>query len=971
MKKHTTLPALLLLLALVAGLMAAPAAARVEVTLQTEDTLALEVGDMEMSYDFHNGMTLRVHDIEMIRGSSLWVMTPGWTERIFGMEENPDLLSGAEIEATEDGGLRVMLERRPPESHDETPAFAGTEVYTLHPDNTIEWDLKFRLLEDIPAIIEWNVASLNPTPLLSAPYEGTVEDGEVEGVIPAESPGAAVDVSTVANDIRTLRIDSRIGPMEIEVNDEPDMILFDYRKNRWARADKPLFWFGQLGREIESGKEYHYSVKLSFPEEMKTVATAAAPVEAAAGAEETDAARLPNTGERPLIPKPKDAAFTGERFPLSGKTRVYTGKNVPEGYAKAGRFFLKDLEDLYGTKASLREKDAPAEASRPAIVLGGPESRAAEFCAEAGLELPEHEQGYVLRVGADGAAVAGNSPEGVFYGATTLAQLIGVDGEGVYLRGAEISDYPSLDFRGIHALSGKGAGDEISKAVRTLMARFKINSFVWETEYLIWDSAPEIAHPQYGMKKSEARKVVDAADENMIEIIPLVQSLGHSEWIFVNDQNLDIAEDPDTPYAYNPTNPRTYEFIFSVYQEAVDFFQPERFHIGHDEVAMRGRFPYRSKESGLSATELILGDIHKLHDWFSERDIQVMMWGDMFLAEGEATDATFAPSKEEAKTRRDMLPKDIFITDWHYDVVEPEEYTSIEIWKDAGFETAGASWDRPGNIQNLALACINADAEGLLQTTWAGFNFRIDGNQQAWHQYWAYIYAAYYAWSGDTTPHHDLPFTARDVFLDVWTGRKPILEEKKGFLVDMTPFMNRKLADTKGHDGWLGYGPGLDMSSFPMDQEVFGETRFQVRENGEGEAALLLAGKFNPEGRFPESVRVDLEQPRRASELHFLSAAAFRAGEKTRAGTIKIVYTDGKSEEEPLIHGENLFAYTDNRVGPDARIAWEGTTESGKAVKMWDLSWRNPRPKKKIAAIELHSANSEAAPIIMAITGVE
>src|SRR5690606_652680 len=111
-----------------------------------------------------------------------------------------------------------------------------------------------------------------------------------------------------------------------------------------------------------------------------------------------------------------------------------------------------------------------------------------------------------------------------------------------------------------------------------------------------------------------------------VDLIPLIQSLGHSEWIFTNGHNLDIAEDPDMPYAYSPTNPRTYDFIFSVYQEALDFFQPKGFHIGHDEVTMRGRFPYRSRESGMSATDLILMDTIKLNDWFRERGVMVHLW---------------------------------------------------------------------------------------------------------------------------------------------------------------------------------------------------------------------------------------------------------------------------------------------------------------------------------------------------------
>ncbi len=88
-----------------------------------------------------------------------------------------------------------------------------------------------------------------------------------------------------------------------------------------------------------------------------------------------------------------------------------------------------------------------------------------------------------------------------------------------------------------------------------------MNTLIWECEYLKWDSHPEIHHSTYGMDKSDALQVIDAARDRFIEIIPLVQSLGHCEWIFANGQHLDRAEDPASAPAYCPTNPDTYTFI--------------------------------------------------------------------------------------------------------------------------------------------------------------------------------------------------------------------------------------------------------------------------------------------------------------------------------------------------------------------------------------------------------------------------
>jgi DNA-binding response OmpR family regulator len=51
-----------------------------------------------------------------------------------------------------------------------------------------------------------------------------------------------------------------------------------------------------------------------------------------------------------------------------------------------------------------------------------------------------------------------------------------------------------------------------------------------------------------------------------------VNSLGHCDWMFTNGANLDVATDPVKRYQYDPENPRSYEILFPVMQEALDLF---------------------------------------------------------------------------------------------------------------------------------------------------------------------------------------------------------------------------------------------------------------------------------------------------------------------------------------------------------------------------------------------------------------
>ena len=919
---------------------------------------------MDFHYDPQKGVKLSVFDINFLNQSSLWIVKPGWTYQYYGAIKNKEIIKNARIEDFE-GGKKITLYHSLP-SDSECP-FEGTETYILKPNHTFSCTVDYHFTSNEEAIIEWNAGGIRAAPILGAPYQVVSPKGKHQGVIPIVPVGSLPQDSMIAESFESLKIDSRIGPIEIKTHPKSGILLFDYRNNVWARADNPIFWMGCLSRSLTQGQQYTDSITFKFPEKPVQTTSQSPAIEAKVKTRKTKSALLPWWGNDYIIPTPKQLEFTGERLPLSSKTKIFIGNSPSPKIQNALNFFLNDVESYFQIKIPVIVDHSLNDFLPPnSLILG---EKVFPIDKELKKKVPSHPEAYYLGCENSSFYILANTETGLFYGLCSLLQLIQVDRDGIFLKGAEVIDYPALSFRGVHCLSGKDAGDQIAKAIRTLMARHKMNQLVWECEYIIWDSHPELEHERYGMEKEDARKVVEAADQNFVEIIPLVQSLGHSEWIFTNDQNLDIAEDPDTPYAYCPTNPKTYDFIFEVYQEALDFFKPKKFHIGHDEVTMLGRFPWRSRSSGKSVTELVMDDIKKLHTWFTEKDIEIMMWGDMCLWTTEAPDATFAPSAEEAKLRRSLLPKDVYITDWHYAPRPPLEYPSIPLWNEEGFRTIGAGWFSPENIRNLARACVLAKAEGYLQTTWAGFNFKIDGNEEAWYQYWAYLLAAEYAWSGMDTPVDELPYNVQNLFIDLWTERKPVLKSQKGFFVDLSPVANRSLKDNEERSGWLGFGPDFDFSAFPVGEILEGPIQFKTMPNSEGNTAVLMTGKLNPKGDFPKKISLGISS-QKASELHFLMNTGFPAQEGHTAGNILVEYQDGTADTLNLIYGKNLFCITDRRAGIGARTAWEGQSRNGQSIRAWDVVWNNPEPQKKIKRIILESADTEATPILLAITGI-
>ncbi len=68
---------------------------------------------------------------------------------------------------------------------------------------------------------------------------------------------------------------------------------------------------------------------------------------------------------------------------------------------------------------------------------------------------------------------------------------------------------------------------------------------------------------------------------------------------------------------------------------------------------MRGRFPNPQNPfyRGQGVTELVVGHARGLHDWLAARQVQMMIWGDMLLAQGEAPDAAHAPTPQKRGAR--------------------------------------------------------------------------------------------------------------------------------------------------------------------------------------------------------------------------------------------------------------------------------------------------------------------------------
>lgn len=132
---------------------------------------------------------------------------------------------------------------------------------------------------------------------------------------------------------------------------------------------------------------------------------------------------------------------------------------------------------------------------------------------------------------------------------------------------------------------------------------------------------------------------------------------------------------------------------------------------------------------------------------------------------------------------------------------------------------------------------------------------------------------------------------------------------------------------------------------------------------------VWLAGGLNPAGAWPKSVTIPLTG-KTASELSFLWGTTANADRDTPVARVTVTYADGSTQDAPIRYGHEIFAFDDLRAGPEMTTAWRGTSPLGQTIALRRWTWKNPSPSKKLKNVTVASLESEAAPVLLGLTGL-
>jgi hypothetical protein len=263
-----------------------------------------------------------------------------------------------------------------------------------------------------------------------------------------------------------------------------------------------------------------------------------------------------------------------------------------------------------------------------------------------------------------------------------------------------------------------------------------INVLILEIDYRFqFQSHPELEGE--GMNKEQARELAETCHKCGIRLIPLLNCLGHQsarggpsallKKYPQFDETPEIPATSKTIYCreWCPSNAGVYPIVFDLFDELIDAFHADAFHVGMDEVFLIGSKNCPRCE-GKNVAELFAGVVNRLHQHLvKEKGVEMLMWGDRLLKSPEYG-SKWAASQTGSHPAIDMVPKDIIICDWHYPL--QDDYPSVRLFQEKGFRVLPATYQ----YHDAALALIRSshrDATdqmlGFLFTCWSGGGERL------------------------------------------------------------------------------------------------------------------------------------------------------------------------------------------------------------------------------------------------------
>ncbi len=243
---------------------------------------------------------------------------------------------------------------------------------------------------------------------------------------------------------------------------------------------------------------------------------------------------------------------------------------------------------------------------------------------------------YRLEIAPGRIEVAAAHRPGFMHALATISQLR----NGPLLPVGTISDRPRLPLRGLQLMVEKiyqFNEEQILSLIRSA-ARHKLNALLIEFGDRFPFEAPHeaVASPS-ALTRQQLRRIVDEARDLGLEIIPLVQCIGHLEWLLQHEEYADLREENEARAQFCPLNERAVTVWGELTEQVVESIGGgERVHVGGDETRQLGVCPKcaaRVAEAGKG--RLYADHVNRVCEWLDQRGMAPIIWDDILCAHPE------------------------------------------------------------------------------------------------------------------------------------------------------------------------------------------------------------------------------------------------------------------------------------------------------------------------------------------------
>ncbi len=557
----------------------------------------------------------------------------------------------------------------------------------------------------------------------------------------------------------------------------------------------------------------------------------------------------------------------------------------------------------------------------------------------------------------------------LLYSADALIQLI--DGE--FLKEAEIDHEDFCQIRGVHfGLPNKNQVGFLKNMIKYVFVPCHYNVvFIEIGAGIRYDKYPKIneawtawneryekegimkpAHYKFVSKepweKSELGELCEFFEAYGLEVVPEVQSLGHTQYItyayhhmaessevITGDKNTDLnVADviPDGDYhCMCPNHPEYYNMIFGILDEVIEACKPKRFvHMGHDEAVNIGKCP-RCKDRARG--DIFAEEVNNLNKYVKSKGLNMMMWSDMLQDEYYAVPKAI-----------DKIDKDIIMLDF--------------VWY---FHTEDDIEDR------LLSRGFKVMIGNMYSSHYTRFEKRIrkEGMVGAEVSTWSECSELSYASAGKM---YELVMSSMALSSSLYNSSyartyseiiKPILKELREKIGDLKCNGEEKLLEINGSGENIPYNI--------KDIVPYSSALILSEDEPEGEVTV------NGYARVIRVTHATLTDGKRKSAVRedFFKAAVY-----------EIVYDDGSSYGEDIFYGAGIYSYhsvygkpVDNAMyrhvgygGTYLAIPESGKTHSGEDYTLYSYSFKNPEPSKKIELLRLkYCAEAQTDSVIFSV----